>query len=367
MGSSKASKTESKDRVSQTYRNAKTVLVSQESKGKTVCSNCKGEHRLMDCDSFRALSRFDRRKFVTSKHICFKCLSNHHVRKCKSSYRCLECSTKPHTLLHCNNDTGKLVNNISPEFSSNASGIIDTDKSISSSCGNVTVLDSPVTLNLNLTENSSALDNVLLATAWVYVLAENGRRVPARALIDQGAQSSFISEELFQNLKLFRKPVRVPISGIGEGKTFTCRSEVNFTLQPHFVSTFSCGVSAFVIPRITAYDPFTGRPTDWKHLQDLTLADPRFGHSERIDMLLDAQVHAQIVENGLRKGDSLHAPIAIKTLLGWIVSGPASSSAPKRSSLSANLQTSNDDLNVLLRKFWEVEEALTTSRWLTED
>ena len=97
------------------------------------------------------------------------------------------------------------------------------------------------------------------------------------------------------------------------------------------------------------------------------LADPRFGHSEKIDILLGARVHVQIIEEGLRNGASSGALIAMKTLLDWIVSEPTTCLAPKRSSLSANRQTSDDELNGLLRSFWEIEGTPTTTRLLTEE
>ena len=131
---------------------------------------------------------------------------------------------------------------------------------------------------------------------------------------------------------------------------------------------FVCNVTAFVIPRITAYDPFIGQSKDWRHLQDITLADPRFGASDKVHVLLGAQIHAQIIEQSLRKGDSTNAPIAMKTLLGWIVSVPTSDSPhDQHTVLTTNLQVDDVELNGLLRKFWEIEETPTTERHLTEE
>ena len=49
------------------------------------------------------------------------------------------------------------------------------------------------------------------------------------------------------------------------------------------------------------------------HLQGITLADPRFAYSEKIDVLLGAQVHALIVKEGLRKGDAGDSLIVMNT------------------------------------------------------
>ena len=64
----------------------------------------------------------------------------------------------------------------------------------------------------------------------------------------------------------------------------------------------AASVRALVIPSVTKYEPFLGRAEDaWKHLRGQTLADPWFGSRDRIDVLLDANIHAKIIE-GLTKG-----------------------------------------------------------------
>ena len=131
-----------------------------------------------------------------------------------------------------------------------------------------------------------------------------------------------------------------------------CNREVAFTITPHFDPTFSCLVHAFVIPSITSYDPSLSLAKDWTHLHNLTLADPRYDQSDKIDILLGAQVYANIIEQGLRKGDSADAPIAMKARLGWIISGATShQSYNHRAVLTANLQVNNVDLNATLSKF----------------
>ena len=92
----------------------------------------------------------------------------------------------------------------------------------------------------------------LLATAWIYVQTPWAGRVLTRALVDQGAQSSFISGELCQTLRLERHPVKVQISGVGGNKAFLCRGVVCFIIKPHFKSEFHCEVTAYEVktPRL---------------------------------------------------------------------------------------------------------------------
>ena len=364
--SSKIKQNNTSSSFKEKYKNVKSVNVVQEEKPvkSYPCFACKGDHHILQCDTFRSKPPTDRKKIVMEKRRCLNCLAHHFIQDCKSFKRCQQCYAKHHTMLHFDSSKSSITQQLNAF--SKAPGQTTIEPAGSGSSANLAVHNSSLSSS-KAVANMSNKDTVLLATARIYIHAKDGRQRLARAMIDQGAQSSFISEELCQYLKLPRKPVRISISGIGEGKTFTCKSEVTFTVKPHFLSTFTCGVTAFVVPRITAYDPFTGQSTQWTHLQGITLADSRFAYSERIDVLLGAQVHALIVEKGLRKGDAGDSPIATKTYLGWIVSGPTSPHIGNRARLSANLQVNDVELNEVLRRFWEIEETPSSQRFLTEE
>ena len=57
----------------------------------------------------------------------------------------------------------------------------------------------------------------------------------------------------------------------------------------------------------------------------------------------------------------------MKTTLGWIISGPTSSQGHSVPRASINLQMEEMELNTLLRKFWEIEEAPSTKKLLTRE
>ena len=80
-----------------------------------------------------------------------------------------------------------------------------------------------------------------------------------------------------------------------------CKGKVDFTIKPHFDSTYCCGVTAFLIPKVTAYMPKATQVRQCNHFKGLILADPHFNRTVAVDVLLGAKVHAQIIEEGLRK------------------------------------------------------------------
>ena len=162
---------------------------------------------------------------VLEKHLCCNCLGNHTTAECKCSRACVMCFKKHHTYLHLDADTKS--SSIDDAKTSNALITCFNNKQIN--------LES------------------LLATAKVRALSNN-LQFTVRALIDQCAQSSFVTEELCQRLHLKKRRTHMPISGIGQGR-INCDVEVMVTIRPHFESDFICNFSAYVLPKITSYKP----------------------------------------------------------------------------------------------------------------
>ena len=77
---------------------------------------------------------------------------------------------------------------------------------------------------------------------------------------------------------------------------------VNFQLQNLAVgpNKRKIGITAIVVPKVTCDLPLAPVPfqLNWEHLADLTLADPGFGQSGRIDMLLGVDVFLDVPAGG---------------------------------------------------------------------
>ena len=75
----------------------------KESKSET-CPACEGQHAVYQCATFKEWNTDRRHGLVRRKHLCFNCLSHHHlIEACSSIRTCRECKQKHHTLLHRNN------------------------------------------------------------------------------------------------------------------------------------------------------------------------------------------------------------------------------------------------------------------------
>ncbi|XP_071579677.1 uncharacterized protein [Temnothorax nylanderi] len=86
-------------------------------------------------------------------------------------------------------------------------------------------------------------------------------------------------------------------------------------------------------------------------LSDLPLADDDPTGSTPINMIIGADLYSRILLDGVRKGNS-EQPIAQKSHLGWIVSGPIN----KTSQPADRINVFHCSLETAISKFWEIKE-----------
>ncbi|XP_077280515.1 uncharacterized protein LOC143907546 [Temnothorax americanus] len=214
---------------------------------------------------------------------------------------------------------------------------------------------------------------VLLATARVRVRDRFGIERTARVLIDQGSESSLVAESLVQRLKLSRAPASVAVFGVGGKRTARARGLVTLEISPRGGGPSpSIAVSALILPRLSLYGGGIRADKEaWTHLRGLELADPEFLGSDPVDLLLGADVVAEILQPGLLKGGA-HEPVVQKTALGWIISGAAGAVANPEAAVAHQCHV-DAELSALVQGFWRQEElpvgppALTSEEQEAED
>ncbi|XP_046388857.1 uncharacterized protein LOC124157853 isoform X1 [Ischnura elegans] len=297
-----------------------------------LCALCGRNHWLAYCETFRDKSVEQRKEFVLSKNLCFNCFGQHVLRNCISKKSCQVCHKKHHTFLHEPSTNSESSKNCVKNQSTSSFPVF-TEESIERKLTNVI---------------DSKPETVLLSTAWVKVQGPHGNVVLARALLDQCAQSSFITESLCQRLRLDKKSASVVVSGLGNSHHMKCKGSVSVIIKPRFMSTFSCHTEALVVPKVTLYKPSLLTRDNWPHLKELELADPKYYQAEQIDLLLGAAVHARVVEGRVVKGEANH-PIAMATALGWILSGETNAVLPHTSAVFT-IQQDDHEIHTALAK-----------------
>ena len=294
------------------------------------CPLCKTEvHPLFSCMKFKSLPHDSMIATVKGNKLCINCLRPGHLSKqCKSLHKCKECQKPHHSLLHADS-TVTSTGTSSPQ-----------------------TLVSPVLSNTATGLKSSNL----LMTCQYLVSAPSGLLIKARALLDSGSSTSFVSEQLSKSLHLRHSPQFNKITGItGLSHSNTSHFVMSFHVSPLDCPNRQFYVSAIIVPRVTCPLPV---PTvslnlSWDHLTGLQLADPSFGTPGTIDVLLGVDIFVAALLNGRQHGPP-GLPTALETVFGWVLAGNAASlSSFNHVSHHATLLSVDD----LLRKFWEVEEA----------
>ena len=276
---------------------------------------------------------------LRSNNLCLNCFkSGHFVRQCPSLQRCRQFHGPHHTLLH-----------------------VDTNERSAATTPNPT--------NTNVTSHiaTGLRTNSLLMTCRVTVKSPNGCSTEARGLLDSASSVSFISERLAQCLRLYRTHQSAQISGIAGLSHPRTLSLSLPSLCPLFILIARRYLLLPVVLRIMCDLPthkVSMQPT-WKHLSGLQLSDPEFGKPDRIDLLFGVDVFSEVMKH-IRRRSAQGSPTAFETTLGWVL---AASHVPQiiHSHHAILLHTSALSGDELLRKFWEIEEQVNNTAFLSAE
>lgn len=178
-GSEKLDTRQSRTQNSPTSRAALTIATSpgisvqphQGRKFQRSCSYCKQDHAIFWCQAFTKLTVTKRREYVSSKKLCFSCMSaSHLVSVCTSKYNCKTCGERHNTILHLKSENKNPTSGPSSnhEITTNQSGFIEPQTQFAGT---------------SYTNNT-----VVLGTACVRIQDRCGSYHSVRVLLDSGSQ-----------------------------------------------------------------------------------------------------------------------------------------------------------------------------------
>ncbi|KAL0852653.1 hypothetical protein ABMA27_012494 [Loxostege sticticalis] len=320
-----------------------TCLVSSmENISECLCLFCSEQgHKVFSCEKFKKLSVEDRMKEIVKLRLCTNCLGEGHKSfNCRLKISCRVCKKKHNSLLHISKKANKTGSHAASE---SASG-------------------STIPISPSVTLPTVSVGQVLLSTAMVNIVnSDNGQTYPARALLDTGSQSSFITESLKKNIMLSSdkdctKPLKiVGINNVALNIKESCTIHMKSRCCP-----FERKVNCLVVPQITGTLP--SAPVNVSSLnlpKNLVLADPNFHNPSDIDILLGADVYWEIV-GCQRLSLGIGRPVLQESELGWIISGPTGESGNLHSKKPGHLSCNfTKQIHDNLQRFWEVEELHT--------
>jgi len=137
------------------------------------------------------------------------------------------------------------------------------------------------THSVQVLQDTSEINQVILATTVLNVRDRFGQLHRARALLDSGSQVNFMTESLAQLLRLLRTNKCLTVTSVGESNSIA-RSEVTTTLYSRlnghiFTSEF------WVLGTITSNQPDNMLPArQWKIAAGVDLDDPEFHKPQKI-------------------------------------------------------------------------------------
>ena len=305
------------------------------------CVMCKVEkHPLFACPEFKVAPRDKMLSILRSNRLCHNCLKpGHFAKQCPSPNRCKKCQRSHHTLIHDD-----------PKASPTTFVMPQTQSTTLTASTEVT----------SHASTGSSVPSSLLMTCQVKIDAPDGTSIKARALLDPGSTTSFVSERIVQSLGLPRRTKCLTISGIGGlSHKSPLQSISTFDISSLCSPKAKYTLTAIVVPRVTCDLPL--QPvhvgSEWNHLSDLTLADPDFGTPGKIDLLLGADIYTDMLLYGRRCGPH-GTPTAFETQFGWVLTGRTTSQS--HSSNHSSVVTCHSSVatgDSLLRMFWEIEES----------
>ena len=290
------------------------------------CVKCNRQHPLEKCTDFINLGLSQKFDLLRKHKICFNCLSGSHLKNnCTSTWRCRLCQFKHHSILHYEKKNPDTENQQSTSTVAHATNQIKNQQ-------------------------------VMLATAVVFIKDFGGKNHECRALLDIGSTENFICESLVQRLKLKRQSISLPIGGINDTS-----SRIKASVKSDMSSLdmkYERLLKFLVIPKITGNLPYTSiNVANWNIPEGIKLADPAFNKAQKVDILLGAGLFLDLLKDGKLTLDE-GLPILQNTKLGWIVAGNFDWSQKRQLS---NIEdrycglVNTQTLSQQVEKFWQLE------------
>ncbi|KAK9702270.1 Pao retrotransposon peptidase [Popillia japonica] len=176
-----------------------------------------------------------------------------------------------------------------------------------------------------------------------------------RALLDSGAMSNFVTNDLCEKLNLNLQRAHYAVTGVGKAM-----SNIQFTTNLKLSSSdnsFSQSIECLVLSQITPNLPVVSFNRKILEIpENLALADPNFNKSAPIDLLLGSSTCWEFLCTAkVQLGDSkifLH-----ETKLGWIIAGGMHDRNQTFNTVqcfSAYADINTVDNNLV--NFWNIEE-----------
>ena len=192
---------------------------------------------------------------------------------------------------------------------------------------------------------------MILQTVPAVLCGSNGNSMVVRCFLDSGSQTSFIKQNVIEQLGLDGPSVRISVSGFGGKQDKAClRKSVSCTLAPVDRPRCSREFEALTTSEIChPAEAVEINPVIYSHLKDVKFPEEFPREQKPIDVLIGLDFYYSFVTRDVVKAEPSE-PVAVRTVLGWVLCGPTSIDVLMNIHVSGN-----DQLNETLQAFWNLE------------
>ena len=199
---------------------------------------------------------------------------------------------------------------------------------------------------------------------------EGGSECRVRVLFDSGSQRTYVTEAVRKLLHLkFCRKERFILNTFGQVSSTLKMLDVVQLCVKHKDFSSSTFIEALVVPSICS--PLSGQDisfasSEFSHLSNLELADSNeYSSDVSVDVLVGLDYYHQFISGKITMGElGDSGPVALESVLGWILSGPLCNSRDVSvhcnyvHTMRCSAQESSS-LTDILDRFWKVEDVNT--------
>lgn len=326
-------------------RPSNTLTANTRKSTQPLCVFCEQRHSSTDCTKF--VTKKARIEKVKHKQLCFNCLGPHKVTACKSIHRCRHCKKKHHTSI-CDTPTNQNPITQNPALDPNSREFLPSTNNAQSMPSQI------ARANTNILHSTThQRSNVLLKTAVAKVCSSQSSTY-ANILFDEGAQRSFVTETLADELQLERTGSDIVNLALFGATTSSIRRLDTAIIYLVTDSGEKVAIEALIVPNIAVpLRNMSPRVNSLPYLQGLKLAHPISTDTNfDITLLIGADFYWDIVENRVVRGKG---PTAVSSKIGYLLSGPIPSPDTEvHDNHVLNILTATPAIEEIER-FWKLE------------
>lgn len=170
------------------------------------------------------------------------------------------------------------------------------------------------------TNSFFSCSEVLLPTALIYITDKQDRIHECRAMLDSCSQANYITSSLCKKLNLPLQNINMSISCINQSQSY-CYYKTSVSIGSK-INSFAASINCLVVPTISSHVPRMSFNADSIRIPNgIKLADPEFNISQKIDLLIGAEMFWKVLDVGRINLEEDGALSLQETEFGWIVIG----------------------------------------------